>query len=116
MQIPLGSGAEELGFRPSIFADAGALWKTDFNPESDLFDLRQIETTGLDADGNPVTVKVPGFREVYLGDTWEPRLSVGFGVSWNSPFGPPRIDIAKALIKKEGDDTQLFQFNVGTQF
>jgi outer membrane protein insertion porin family len=116
MQIPLGSGAEELGFRPSIFADAGALWKTDFNPESDLFDLRQIETTGLDADGNPVTVKVPGFREVYLGDTWEPRLSVGFGVSWNSPFGPLRIDIAKALIKKEGDDTQLFQFNVGTQF
>jgi outer membrane protein insertion porin family len=37
-------------------------------------------------------------------------------VNWNSPFGPFRIDIAKALIKAEGDDTKLFTFNVGTAF
>ncbi len=46
----------------------------------------------------------------------QPRLSVGVGVSWNSPFGPFRFDLAKALLKQPGDDTQLFQFNVGTQF
>ena len=27
-----------------------------------------------------------------------------------------RIDVAKALVKQDGDETQLFQFNVGTQF
>ena len=46
----------------------------------------------------------------------KPRLSVGIGVNWDSPFGPLRIDIAKALLKQEGDDTKLFSFNVGTQF
>jgi outer membrane protein insertion porin family len=54
--------------------------------------------------------------EQYLGDTLKPRVSVGFGVNWNSPFGPFRIDIAKALLKEPGDDTQLISFNVGTQF
>jgi len=56
------------------------------------------------------------FLERFVGDTWKPRLSVGFGVNWNSPFGPFRIDIAKALIKQEGDDTKLVTFNVGTAF
>jgi outer membrane protein insertion porin family len=41
---------------------------------------------------------------------------VGIGVNWNSPFGPFRFDIAKAIKKVEGDTTQIFQFNVGTQF
>jgi len=56
------------------------------------------------------------FLEQFLGDTWKPRLSVGIGVNWNSPFGPFRIDIARALLKEEGDETKLFSFNVGTQF
>ncbi|MEA2283929.1 MAG: outer membrane protein insertion porin family, partial [Solirubrobacteraceae bacterium] len=32
------------------------------------------------------------------------------------PFGPFRIDIAKALIKAPGDQTKLLTFNVGTAF
>ena len=56
------------------------------------------------------------FHERFLGDSPKPRLSVGFGVNWNSPFGPFRIDIAKALLKQKGDDTKLVTFNVGTQF
>ena len=56
------------------------------------------------------------FEERFFGDTWKPRLSVGFGVNWNSPFGPFRIDIARALLKQPGDDTKFFTFNVGTQF
>jgi len=55
-------------------------------------------------------------QEFYLGNSPKPRLSVGFGVNWNSPFGPFRIDIAKALLKEPGDNTKLFTFNVGTQF
>jgi len=56
------------------------------------------------------------FLERFLGDTPSPRVSVGFGVNWTSPFGPLRIDIAKALISQPGDDTKLITFNVGTQF
>ncbi|MBB4630574.1 outer membrane protein assembly factor BamA [Sphingosinicella soli] len=114
VQIPLSAGAAEMGLRPSVFVDVGALWHTDFNPATDLQDIRQISTGGVDANGDPEFA--PGFKEFYYGDTWKPRVAVGFGINWNSPFGPFRIDIAKALVKQEGDDTKLFQFNVGTQF
>ncbi len=56
------------------------------------------------------------FNEVYYGSTARPRLSVGAGVNWNSPFGPLRIDIAKAILTQPGDDKKLVTFNVGTQF
>jgi len=58
----------------------------------------------------------PGFQERFLGNSSKPRLSIGIGANWVSPFGPLRIDIAKALLKQKGDDTKLFSFNVGTQF
>ena len=44
------------------------------------------------------------------------RSSVGVGLIWNSPFGPFRLDFAHVLLKKDGDDTKTFTFNVGTQF
>jgi outer membrane protein insertion porin family len=56
------------------------------------------------------------FFERFVGDSARPRLSVGFGVNWNSPFGPLRIDVAKVLLSAPGDDTKLVTFNVGTQF
>ena len=59
---------------------------------------------------------VSPFTEQFLGDTPKPRVAVGIGVNWNSPFGPLRIDLSKALLKEEGDDPRTFSFNVGTQF
>jgi outer membrane protein insertion porin family len=56
------------------------------------------------------------FFEQFVGDTAKPRVSIGIGVNWNSPFGPLRIDLAKTLLKAKGDDTKLFTFNVGTSF
>ena len=135
LEIPLGSGAREMGLRPSIYVDAGAVAGvkdpvlvngngvfpgycdpgTGAAPGSVRRNATgsarnpQCETPGYTfAGGN--------FEEVYLGDTLKPRVSVGFGVNWNSPFGPFRIDIAKALLKEPGDDTKLITFNVGTQF
>jgi outer membrane protein insertion porin family len=111
IQIPLGSSGEELGLRPSIFADLGAVWKVNPQP---ILTCVNGPTTNLPncqpSNGSS------GFQEVFLGDSPSPRLSVGIGVSWNSPFGPFRFDLAKALLKQPGDDTQVFQFNVGTQF
>ncbi|HEY5713499.1 MAG TPA: outer membrane protein assembly factor BamA, partial [Allosphingosinicella sp.] len=133
LEIPLGQSVRELGVRPSIYVDVGALWNVrqpqliDIAPGSPL---HSIDCT-LVADGTVRTLPANGvclptevqtraatvpFREIFLGDTPSPRVSVGFGVNWNSPFGPFRIDIARALISEPGDDTKLFSFNVGTAF
>jgi outer membrane protein insertion porin family len=44
------------------------------------------------------------------------RFSAGVGISWKSPFGPVRADIAIALKKESFDDLQIFHFNFGTRF
>jgi outer membrane protein insertion porin family len=153
LQIPLGSGAKEAGFKPSIFADAGSVFGVNkpslINGDGTVLPgdpilNRPVLANGLRQCGNKQsdgtysnTATIPngancpagtpdlvtsqiyggnGFKEVYYGGSWKPRLSIGVGVSWNSPFGPLRIDIAKALIKQKGDQTKLFSFNVGTQF
>ena len=46
----------------------------------------------------------------------ELRYSTGLGVSWFSPFGPLKLVFAKALNSKQGDDTQVLQFQLGQQF
>ncbi|WFL77472.1 outer membrane protein assembly factor BamA [Altererythrobacter arenosus] len=144
LEIPLGSGARELGLRPSIFVDAGALFAVKRPPLLDnpngiqqrdangnlLFleivtgtdgSTTVVPTTNpIAADGTtpntPNVINGSAFREVFLGDSAMPRVSVGIGVNWNSPFGPFRIDFAKVLRKEPGDDTKQFTFNVGTQF
>jgi outer membrane protein insertion porin family len=140
LEIPLGSGAKELGLRPSIFLDVGSVFgvKDLTLANGGLSDIKPTVTCSpKDAGGLATTITTDdvlvnnafscpstqaavsstgGFREFFFGDTWKPRLSIGFGVNWNSPFGPFRIDIAKALLKQPGDDTKLFTFNVGTQF
>ena len=124
LEIPLGSSGRELGLRPSIFVDAGALFGLKAPPTLDVdFCNPDAGTTGVRTSIQRGTgtcptgfTRTPGFKETYLGDTPKPRVSVGAGVNWNSPFGPFRIDIAKVLTKAEGDDTKLLTFNVGTAF
>lgn len=159
LEIPLGSGAKELGLRPSVFLDVGALWgvpnpvlQSSPFPGGINFPIRdangnalytQIDAAAPNASGictasatsvttnavnpNPpaclassantaLTNNIPPFQEVFLGDSPSPRVSVGVGVNWNSPFGPFRIDFAHVLLKEPGDDTKRFTFNVGTQF
>jgi outer membrane protein insertion porin family len=155
MEIPLGSGARELGLRPSIFVDVGSLWNITApetqncgppdNPNGCFIQsknaagqLQYNQVTAVDANGNQTVVVVTNpvnpnppsaefanntpngstlnFVEEFIGDTWKPRVAVGIGVNWNSPFGPFRIDFAHVLVKQKGDDTKTFTFNVGTQF
>jgi outer membrane protein insertion porin family len=128
LEIPLGSGAREMGLRPSLFVDAGAVFGLRdplTNPSNGLcivnatgarFEAPLINKCTTGTNTADFTLIRNGYVEEYLGDTPKPRVSVGFGVNWNSPFGPFRIDIAKALLKEPGDDTKLFTFNVGTQF
>ena len=134
LQFPTSSGLKSLGLRPSAFVDVGSLWHITRPLLQDVRNIcspiaaatGQVEfTTGaadcsVDANGvahDPTQfIATPGFQERFLGNSPKPRLSIGIGVNWVSPFGPLRIDLAKALLKQPGDDTKLFNFNVGTQF
>ena len=44
------------------------------------------------------------------------RYSAGIGLAWLSPMGPLQLVYAKPLNTKPGDNTQVFQFQVGTGF
>ncbi len=141
LEIPLSASVRELGLRPSIFVDAGAVFDIT-SPLTDTFlpgDPR-LTTTPLDAAGNVFCLPADGtasmvgmgttcptgstiltqtgtpFQERFVGNSAQPRVAIGVGVNWNSPFGPLRIDVARALLKQTGDDTKTFTFNVGTQF
>jgi len=151
LEIPLGTGARELGLRPSIFVDVGSLWGVESpvlqdNPNGiqqidattglPLFSttiddtgnpivdtngnaVRVLTTTAVDANGNDNRREIlpnSNIRETFLGNTPSPRIAVGIGVNWNSPFGPFRIDFAQILRQVQGDDDKVLQFNVGTQF
>ena len=140
VEIPLGSGASSLGLRPSAFVDVGSLFGlknltvangglTNFpgqrsctspgNPGATPPELPRVDNIPGDQScpaGTTSSGVIGAFTERYVGDSPSPRVSIGIGVNWNSPFGPFRIDIAKALVKQKGDDTKLFNFNVGTAF
>ena len=144
LEIPLGTGARELGLRPSIFVDVGALWAvttpvltdnpdgiqlTDDETGLPLFSTtvdengetisRVFTTEQFDVNGNlnrREIINNSNIRETFLGNSPSPRIAVGVGVNWNSPFGPFRIDFAQIVRKVDGDDDKTFQFNVGTQF
>jgi outer membrane protein insertion porin family len=153
LDIPLGTGAKEMGLRPSIFVDVGSVFSVrrpqlttlanfrETDPNAPGFGLTKslcrnattgvtqfaTETMTTPTGGVPTGTgqyttcptdfsRLDPFEERFFGDTWMPRVSVGAGVNWNSPFGPFRIDFAYALRKEEGDDTKRFSFNVGTQF
>ncbi len=49
-------------------------------------------------------------------DTGSVRVSVGVGVSWASPFGPVRLDLAKAVRKEGFDETEILSFGFGSFF
>ncbi|MEO7410608.1 MAG: outer membrane protein assembly factor BamA, partial [Sphingomicrobium sp.] len=143
LEIPVSANIRSLGLRPSAFLDVGSVFGIkkpslyndpgfcsaidgpDEGTEPDLQDLSVGDVCGPGLDGirgganaadDFVYVANSGAREFFSGNSPKPRLSIGVGVNWNSPFGPLRIDIAKALLKQEGDETKLFSFNVGTQF
>ncbi|MCE2842806.1 MAG: outer membrane protein assembly factor BamA [Novosphingobium sp.] len=134
LEIPLGSGARELGLRPSVFVDVGAVWglrRPNVEPLNFPYSIvcNGAVTTGS-ASSQAAIPTLPAtctgstdgviastpFQEFFVGNTKKPRVSVGIGVNWNSPFGPFRIDFAKVLVKSSADDTKSFTFNVGTQF
>lgn len=77
---------EEFDVRGRLFADVGTLWGADGNTRN--------------AVGNNPSL----------------RVSVGPGVTWNSPLGLISIDLGYALRKESHDRTELLNFSIGTTF
>ena len=53
---------------------------------------------------------------VNIADKSSLRASAGVGVSWTSPLGPIRIDVANPFLKESFDKTQQVRFDFGTRF
>ncbi|MEL7453871.1 MAG: BamA/TamA family outer membrane protein, partial [Pseudomonadota bacterium] len=148
LEVPLSSGARELGLRPSLFLDMGSVFSLS-DPELSESEFpggefiatrddegRELYSQTFDVNGDGVAesiatispvapdgtsnaaigTSIAPFREEYVGDTWRPRITIGAGVNWNSPFGPFRIDLAFPILTEDSDETEVFSFNVGTQF
>jgi outer membrane protein insertion porin family len=77
---------DEYGIRASVFTDFGTLFEVDTSPTVSVLDDASL------------------------------RMSAGIGISWDSPFGPIRVDFAQALLKEDYDETQVFRFSFGTKF
>jgi len=83
---PFPGASKEKTLRLFVFTDAGQVYGNDGGIGDTSIDLSDI------------------------------RYSAGFGLSWLSPMGPLQLSYGKPLNQKEGDQTQVFQFQVGTGF
>lgn len=92
VNFPVGL-PKELGVNGSVFTDFGTLYNND--------------------DG---TVVNPDGSVSHVLDENSIRAAAGFGVSWRSPFGPIRIDIAEPYMDEAFDDTEQLRFSFGTRF
>ncbi len=91
LQVPLEPFGvpNELGIKSHLFSDIGAAW---------------------DASG----LKYRDGRKIPVYDSSDPRISVGFGVSWRSPLGPLRIDFADHQKTKFFDKHKTIHFGFFT--
>ena len=137
LEFPTSAALENFGIRPSVYVDVGSVFGL---VEPRPYDVRftcsgtglplinvSPDLTYVDTDGetqnfescdaiNEDYFQADGTKTFFVGNSAEPRVSIGIGANWVSPFGPLRLDLAHALVKQEGDDTKIFSFNVGTQF
>jgi outer membrane protein insertion porin family len=97
--VPLGL-PKELGISGRVFSDFGTLYHLE--PTTLMLTPAQLSTTG------GVTPQVLDSPLI--------RLSAGVGVTWKSPVGPIRLDVAYPIRKATFDQTQFFRVSFGTKF
>lgn len=97
--VPLGL-PKELGLSGRVFTDFGSLYQ--LSPTQIVLTPAQLVTTG---GVQPVVEQSSAIR-----------VSTGIGVSWKSPVGPIRLDLAIPLKKASFDQTQFFRVSFGTKF
>jgi len=95
--LPFISDDSASSLRTSFFVDAGNVWDT-------TFDYDQYKN-------------LDGAEQIYdYSDPTEFRASYGVSVQWLSPMGPMVFSLARPLREVEGDNLEVFSFNIGTTF
>ena len=106
---------KEYGIRAALFTDVGTVGLVDDNTKAlnqDVNFFVNPETGNLcSVDFNPDLGCI-----VPVQDDLSIRLSAGVSISWDSPFGPVRFDIAEVFRKEDYDRTIGFRFSAGTSF
>jgi outer membrane protein insertion porin family len=97
--VPLGL-PKEFGVSGRVFTDFGTLYH--IQPTNIVLTPAQLVSTG---GVQPMVEQSPAIR-----------ASAGVGVSWKSPVGPIRLDIAYPIKKEPFDKTQIFRVSFGTRF
>jgi outer membrane protein insertion porin family len=97
--VPLGL-PKELGLSGRVFTDFGTLWGND---------QKNLVLT-------PAQLQATGGVQPHIQDSAAIRASAGIGISWKSPVGPIRVDLALPIKKESFDKTQLFHVSFGTRF
>ncbi len=111
VQYPFYFLPKDAGFRGAVFVDSGSEWGYQGGGTT-------WGTTG-EINGQVTTATGASFNckcGMVYADSPAPRVSVGFSLIWDSPFGPLRFDFAYPLVKEWYDRTQFFQFGGGTHF
>jgi outer membrane protein insertion porin family len=98
--VPLGL-PKELGLSGRVFTDFGTLYEL----EPTTLTLTPTQSAAAGGQTQLTAVQSPAIR-----------ASVGVGVSWKSPVGPIRLDIAYPVRKEGFDKTQFFRVSFGTRF
>ncbi len=99
LSVPLGL-PKELGITGRVFTDFGTLFSND---------QKNLVLT-------PAQLAVNGGVQPLILDSAAIRASAGVGISWKSPVGPIRLDLAYPIKKEQFDKTQLFHVSFGTRF
>ena len=89
LAFPIGL-PDEFGVTGHTFADIGTLYDVD-------------------------AVADPNLNEIVVDDN-SIRVAAGFGISWRSPLGPIRVDLAFPIVKEDYDKVEEFRFSFGTRF
>ncbi len=113
--FPLGDLALESGINASAFVDVGSLFLAKEELAECEFSRADFAAFETARAADPSTT-FDFNTNCLAGNSPSPRIAVGVGVSWQSPFGPFRIDLTRTIKQQLGDRPQTLQFNVGTTF
>ena len=104
--------SKDFGLSGRAFADIGGLSGLNVPPNAISTCLA---TSMHNKQGRPVDQYGNVISKCYYDDS-SPRVGVGVGVSWNSPFGLINIDLGIPVVKKQYDQLQVIRFGFGTRF
>ena len=96
---------KDFGVYASVFVDIGAAWGFSGALLNTTYNVSQ-QIAGIEVK-QPVEEKIV--------QSPRPRVSVGVGLTWNSPMGAIGIYYAKPLVKQVYDMTMEFGVKIGTQ-